>query len=45
VCREAGRGAYTHAIGRIPIYVAPHGTKLEFDLKDYPVRNEEGTIA
>ena len=31
---EAG---YAHALGRIPIYVARQGTKLEFDLKDYPV--------
>jgi hypothetical protein len=31
---EAG---YAHGIGKIPIYIARHGTKLEFDLKDYPV--------
>ena len=31
---EAG---YAHALGKIPIYVARHDTKLEFDLKDYPV--------
>ena len=31
---EAG---YAHALGKTPIYVARHGTKLEFDLKDYPV--------
>lgn len=31
---EAG---YAHALGKIPIYVARQGTKLEFDLKDYPV--------
>jgi len=31
---EAG---YAHGIGKTPIYVARHGTKLEFDLKDYPV--------
>lgn len=31
---EAG---YAHAIGKIPIYVARQGTKLEFELKDYPV--------
>lgn len=31
---EAG---YAHALGKIPIYVAKEGTKLEFDLKDYPV--------
>jgi len=24
-------------LGKIPVYVARHGTKLEFDLKDYPV--------
>lgn len=31
---EAG---YAHGIGKVPIYVARHGTRLEFDLKDYPV--------
>jgi len=31
---EAG---YAQGLGKIPIYVARHGTKLEFDLKDYPV--------
>jgi hypothetical protein len=31
---EAG---YAHGLGRTPIYVAKEGTKLEFDLKDYPV--------
>lgn len=31
---EAG---YAHALRKIPIYVARQGTKLEFDLKDYPV--------
>lgn len=31
---EAG---YAHGLGKIPIYFARHGTKLEFDLKDYPV--------
>lgn len=31
---EAG---YAHGFGKIPIYFAKHGTKLEFDLKDYPV--------
>jgi len=31
---EAG---YAHGIGKIPIYLAKEGTKLEFDLKDYPV--------
>lgn len=31
---EAG---YAHGIGKIPIYIAKDGTKLEFDLKDYPI--------
>ena len=31
---EAG---YAQGRGKTPIYVARHGTKLEFDLKDYPV--------
>jgi hypothetical protein len=31
---EAG---YAQGIGKIPIYIAKEGTKLEFDLKDYPV--------
>lgn len=31
---EAG---YAHGFGKIPIYIAKHGTALEFDLKDYPV--------
>lgn len=31
---EAG---YAHGLGKIPIYVARHGTKVEFDLHDYPV--------
>jgi hypothetical protein len=31
---EAG---YAHGIGKVPIYVARQDTKLEFDLKDYPV--------
>lgn len=31
---EAG---YAHGVGKIPIYIAKHGTNLEFDLKDYPV--------
>lgn len=31
---EAG---YAHALGKTPIYIASAGTKLEFDLKDYPV--------
>ena len=31
---EAG---YAQGIGKIPIYIAKDGTKLEFDLKDYPV--------
>ena len=31
---EAG---YAQGIGKTPIYIASTGTKLEFDLKDYPV--------
>jgi hypothetical protein len=31
---EAG---YAHGIGKIPIYFARQGTRIEFDLKDYPV--------
>jgi hypothetical protein len=31
---EAG---YAHGKGKVPIYLAREGTKLEFDLKDYPV--------
>ena len=31
---EAG---YAQGLGKTPIYVAREGTKLEFDLKDYPV--------
>ena len=31
---EAG---YAHGFGKIPIYITKDGTKLEFDLKDYPV--------
>jgi hypothetical protein len=31
---EAG---YAHALGKVPIYIAKEGTKIEFDLKDYPV--------
>ena len=31
---EAG---YAHGLGKIPIYIARHGTALSFDLKDYPV--------
>jgi hypothetical protein len=31
---EAG---YAMGIGKIPIYIARKGTKIEFDLKDYPV--------
>jgi hypothetical protein len=31
---EAG---YAHGLGKIPIYIARQGSKLEFDLKDYPV--------
>jgi len=31
---EAG---YAHGLGKTPVYIAKDGTKLEFDLKDYPV--------
>jgi hypothetical protein len=31
---EAG---YAHALGKTPIYIAREGTKIEFDVKDYPV--------
>ncbi|WP_205527616.1 hypothetical protein [Halomonas sp. JS92-SW72] len=31
---EAG---YAQGLGKIPIYIARDGTRLEFDLKDYPV--------
>lgn len=31
---EAG---YAQALGKTPIYLAKHGTTVEFDLKDYPV--------
>jgi hypothetical protein len=31
---EAG---YAQGLGKTPIYIARHGTRLEFDLKDYPV--------
>jgi len=31
---EAG---YAQGIGKTPIYIAREGTKLEFDLKDYPI--------
>jgi hypothetical protein len=31
---EAG---YAHALRKTPIYIAREGTRLEFDLKDYPV--------
>ena len=31
---EAG---YAHALAKTPVYIAREGTKLEFDLKDYPV--------
>lgn len=31
---EAG---YAQGIGKLPVYIARTGTKLEFDLKDYPV--------
>ena len=31
---EAG---YAQGIGKTPVFIAKNGTKLEFDLKDYPV--------
>jgi len=31
---EAG---YAHGLGKIPIYIARHGTHIHFDIKDYPV--------
>jgi hypothetical protein len=31
---EAG---FAHGIEKIPIYLARHGTKIHFDLKDYPI--------
>jgi hypothetical protein len=31
---EAG---YAHGFGKLPIYIARHGTKIHFDVKDYPV--------
>jgi hypothetical protein len=31
---EAG---YSHGYGKTPIYIARYGTKLEFDVKDYPI--------
>jgi hypothetical protein len=31
---EAG---FAQGIGKIPIYLARHGTKIHFDLKDYPI--------
>lgn len=31
---EAG---YAHGLSKVPIYIARKGTKLEFDIKDYPV--------
>ena len=31
---EAG---YAHALGKTPIYVARQGTKIHFDVKDYPI--------
>lgn len=31
---EAG---YAHGLGKTPVYIAKAGTKLEFDLKDFPV--------
>jgi hypothetical protein len=31
---EAG---YAHGFGKLPIYIARHGTQIHFDVKDYPV--------
>jgi hypothetical protein len=31
---EAG---YAHGFGKLPIYIARHGTKIHFNVKDYPV--------
>jgi hypothetical protein len=31
---EAG---FAHGLGKIPIYLARHGTPIHFDLKDYPI--------
>ncbi|MFN7169109.1 MAG: hypothetical protein ACK4NV_18840 [Pannonibacter sp.] len=31
---EAG---FAYGVGKTPIYIAKHGTKLEFDIKDYPI--------
>lgn len=31
---EAG---YAHALGKIPIYIARQGTRIHFDVKDYPI--------
>jgi len=31
---EAG---FAHGLDKTPIYIAKHGTKLEFDVKDYPI--------
>jgi len=31
---EAG---YAQGIGKLPVYLAKHGTQLEFDIRDYPV--------
>jgi hypothetical protein len=31
---EAG---YAHGLNKIPIYIARHGTKIHFDLHDYPI--------
>jgi len=31
---EAG---FAHGLGKTPIYIARHGTKAEFDIKDYPI--------
>src|SRR5271165_6999553 len=31
---EAG---FAHGLGKVPVYVARHGTPIHFDIKDYPV--------
>ncbi len=36
-CNVFWEAGYAQGIGKTPIYVARSGTKLEFDLKDYPV--------
>lgn len=31
---EAG---FAHGLGKVPIYIARHGTPIHFDIKDYPI--------